>query len=865
MTPERYQKICELYHRALELTPDERGDFLKVTCSSDAELGQEVESMLRAHECAGTYFAAPAMEVAVGLLAGRTPPSLVGQTFHHYQVLSLLGVGGMGEVYLAEDTRLGRKVAIKLLPAEFTQDAERVRRFEQEARAASALNHPNIITIHEVGQVDSTHYIITEFVEGQTLREQMSHTRTGISTALEVAAQVASALAAAHSAGIVHRDIKPDNVMVRPDGLIKVLDFGLAKLGELHLAGHPSKSDGGPHKKTPIKTAAGIIMGTVTYMSPEQARGQNVDARSDIFSLGVVLYEMISGEPPFGGETAADVIISIVQQEPAPLVSDVPETPPELEQIVSKALGKEREDRYQTATELLTDLKGLQQRLQLETVSGKVREKPVSGRGYRSSPVSRRVWPWALAAGMVVLLLIGWQWLKRQTAGTALRPEANVIAVLPFKNLSAEKESEYFADGLTDEIIRSLSIIEGLEVRSRTSSFTFKDKPRNIHDVGEQMKANWVLEGSVLRSGGNLRIIAQLIRVADDTPLWTGRFDRELRDVFTIQDEISNGIVNQLRLNLGRGRRRYETSVEAYDLYLRAGGQSSVPGPELAKKIGILEQVIAKDPSFAPAWAGLASAYAGQSIAFPFDNAADAVARLRTAAEKAFQLDPLLPEAHAAIGMMHARESRWVQAENSFRQAIKLDPNRSETYKDYSFWVLMALGRVDDALEQLRNATKTDPLSQDVKITLATALFSGGRYEEVGTYLQQLPDDHNLKAMYLARLQLTQGNIERAIEILENDPTRSRNPQVRGLLGYVYARSGRREEAEKMAAASQQANEQALIFAGLGDKDRTLEALDRMGSRGPQRVGLSLTFPEFKFLEGDPRLIALRKKVGLPH
>jgi tetratricopeptide (TPR) repeat protein len=284
----------------------------------------------------------------------------------------------------------------------------------------------------------------------------------------------------------------------------------------------------------------------------------------------------------------------------------------------------------------------------------------------------------------------------------------------------------------------------------------------------------------------------------------------------------------------------------------------------LEKKISILEQVIARDPSFAPAWAGLASAYAGQSIAFPVDNPADAVARLRTAAEKATQLDPLLAEAHAALGMMYGRDGKWAQAENSFREAIRLDPNRSETYKEYSFWVLMAVGRVADALEQLQHADKADPLSKDVKITLATALFSGGRYDEVMAYLQQLPDDYHLKPMYLARMELVHGRIAEAIHLLENDPTRSSNPQVRGLLGYVYALSGRGEEAEKMAAASQHANEQALIFAGLGDKDRTLEALYRMGSRGPQRVGIALTFPEFALLRGDPRLAALRKNVGLP-
>lgn len=435
------------------------------------------------------------------------------------------------------------------------------------------------------------------------------------------------------------------------------------------------------------------------------------------------------------------------------------------------------------------------------------------------------------------------------------------IAVLPFENLSAEPESEYFVDGLTDEIIRNLSLIEGLEVRSRTSSFTFKDKPHNLREVGEQLHANFVLEGSVLRSAGNLRINAQLVRVADDVTLWSGAFENELKDVFAIQDEISRGIVNHLRLKLGQGRRRYETSVEAYDLYLRArAGPFRRGTPGFNQEIEHFEQAIAKDPSFAPAYAGLASAYATHSIQFPVDHPTDELTKMRAAAEKAIQLDPLLAEAHEALAMAYARDGQWEQSEKSFRRAIELDGNSSSTYDNYAWRLLLVLGRTEEALEQMRIEEKTDPLTLEVRASLGLVLISAGRYDEAAEKCQE--SEGPFKNQCLARARLGQGRFDEAIQFLANDPLK--NPQTRGFLGYIYARSGRREEAEKMAAASDKANEQALIFAGLGDKDRTFEALDRMAPLGAQRIGVYLSFPELDLLRGDPRLAALRKKVGLP-
>jgi len=494
-----------------------------------------------------------------------------------------------------------------------------------------------------------------------------------------------------------------------------------------------------------------------------------------------------------------------------------------------------------------------------------VPETTAAGRDLPSQPAAvNNRWLWqkvALAAAMLAVLGAA-SWLRFRP-----KPGPYVIAVLPFKNLSSEPNGDYFTDGLTDEIIRNLSIIDGLQVKSRTSSFAFKDKARNIHEAGAQLGANLVLEGSVLRSGDKLRINAQLVRVSDDVPLWSQRFDRELKDVFAIQDEISRGIVNSLRLKLGRGQRRYETSVEAYDLYLRARAIDPLQGHQglFQQQIDLFEEAIAKDPSFAPAYAGLAATYALHSVLFPVEHAPDELAKMRAAAEKAIELDPLLAEAHEALGVVFARDGQWEQAEKSFRRAIELDPNRSSTYDDYAEWVLNVLGRTEEALQQLRVAEKLDPLSPEVHKSLAWALILAGRNEEAAEYSLKLPADHPTKWMILARARLGQGRTAEAIEILLNDQTHLiRNPQERGFLGYAYARSGRREEAEKMASAAQYANEQALIFAGLGDKDRALEALDRMGALGPQRVGDYLNFPQLAFLRGDPRVTALRKKVGLP-
>ncbi len=471
----------------------------------------------------------------------------------------------------------------------------------------------------------------------------------------------------------------------------------------------------------------------------------------------------------------------------------------------------------------------------------------------RRAASRRRVWLWLAFA------LAGCAILSAVTYGILHRSPPIPIAVLPLVNLDRNPDHDYFADGLTGEIIRNLSIIEGLAVRSQTSSFALKGKSQNVHDVGKQLEAEYVLEGSVLLSGQQLRINAQLVRVRDDFPLWSGKYDRELTDVIAVQDEISRGIVNGLRLKLGQGRRRYETSAEAYDLYLHARALQIQRGQRgFDESIGPLEEATVKDPSFAPAYAGLAAAYALRSGESRQDIP-DEVRKMREAAEQAMRLDPLLAEAHDALGMLYARDARWVESEKSFRRAIELDPNNSTSHSGYALYLLWSLGRVDEALHQLRIVEKNDPLSPQIQFDLGWSLIAVGRYDEAAGYCSKMPADHQARTMCLGRTLVGQGKTEEAIRIF----TKSNKRSERGFLGYAYARSGRREEAEKLAIDLSPV-QQAVIFAGLGDKDRTLEALGRVARVGPVRMGSILSLPELALLRGDPRLQALRKNVGLP-
>ena len=476
-------------------------------------------------------------------------------------------------------------------------------------------------------------------------------------------------------------------------------------------------------------------------------------------------------------------------------------------------------------------------------------------------PVTRRLenrWmlPAGIAAVFAIAALVLGSWRLHSS-------QPLTIVVLPLDNLSHDPANDYFADGLTDELIRNLSLIEGLAPRSRTSSFAFKNKPRNVHEVASELHADYILEGSVLRAGQLLRIDAQLIRARDDFPIWSDRFDRELTDVLAVQDEIARGIVNSLRLKLGRGRRRYETSVEAYDAYLRAEALVTAEGlPAYQRSIALYEAAIEKDPTFAPAWAGEADAYMALSGTFPrLTEQKSRLEKMRAAAERAIQLDPLSPEANDAAASVYARDGKWQESERRFRRAIELNPNSSTIRGNFAMYLLMPLRRFDEAIRELRIAERSDPLSAEVQYFLAFGLMLERRYSEAAPHCSSLPDDFRAKQECVGRALLAQGRTTEAIEVMAQLCCRGN----RGYLGYAFARAGRAGEAQKLLAqlAPNPFNE-ALVYAGLGDKQRTVEALERMAILGPVRVGRELEFPEFGFVRDDPRINALRKRVGLP-
>jgi len=475
-----------------------------------------------------------------------------------------------------------------------------------------------------------------------------------------------------------------------------------------------------------------------------------------------------------------------------------------------------------------------------------------------SARTSRRTRIVVLACAPVVIA--GAMWWARHGVHDPIR-----VAVLPLENVGDDPGNEYFADALTGELISNLSIIEGLVVRSRTSSFSFKGKAPSLREAGKLLDVDYILEGSVDRTPNNVRIRAQLVRVKDDVPQWSARFDRALTDILAVQDEISYGIVNSLRLQLGQGRRKYETSAEAYDLYLRARAMSRQPGGAMFESIPGFEQSIAKDPGFAPAYAALASMLALRSIQFAFDHPEDELQRIQVNSDKAIQLDPLLAEAHDARALMYARQGRWEEARKTFEHAITLDPNRSTTYDDMSMWLLLVLGRNAEAVDRLRLARKADPLSDLIRLHLGFALIASGRYDEAATVCTEVTSNDGTRNQCLARASLARGELTKAVAQMETAPNLSDNPQARGLLGHIRAKAGRRAEVEELANASKFPNERALLFAGLGDRERTIQALDAMKVLGAQRLGLSLNNPEFAFVREDPRVHTLRASVGLPN
>src|SRR5262249_38398223 len=709
-----------------ELEPRERASYISQSCSGDAALLKEVEDLLASDGQQWELIGIPAFEMVAPLLAKDQPALEAGDSIGHYQVVSLLGLGGMGQVYLAEDAKLGRKVALKLLPTSYTRDESRLRRFQQEARAASALNHPNILTIHELGEVNGEQFIATEFVEGETLRERLSRAPLNLAESLDVAVQIAGALAAAHKAGIVHRDIKPENIMLRHDGYVKVLDFGLAKLTEQP---EPATQTGATQN---VDISSGLVMGTVKYMSPEQARGRQVDPRSDIFSFGVVLYEMIASRPPFAGKNSDELISAILKKEPAPLI-DVPE---ETQRLISRALRKKKEDRYQTIEELFADLKSLKEDKAVTNV-GAQRQRGVSTREvaaistattieYVISEIKRHKTGTALGFVTLVLLLAGVGYLgyryffsRRsvivQPAGIAQPPRAREqsIAVMPFANKSGNPKLEYLSDGLAGDLIESLQLVPGLEVKALSTVVRYKGANSDAQRIGQDLNVGAVLFSQLIKTGKDLTLQVELVDSRNGNNLWRRTYPKQKSGLVALQSELAQDLVHKLSVPITDKTQeklaRHDTeNYDAYLLYLNGVFYSrKLTEPDIRKAIEFFSQAIQKDPKYARAYAAMATAR--HSLTMCCDGQPSELLQAKSAAQKAVELDDELGEGHSALAAsIYRYDWNWTEAEKEYRRALDLDPNSAISHFQYGDF-LGFMGRHAEATAEKDRAAELEP------------------------------------------------------------------------------------------------------------------------------------------------------------
>lgn len=801
----------------------------------------------------------------------------------------------MGEVYLAHDSELDRTVAIKILPESLASDAQRLQRFIREAKAASALNHPHILTIHEIATVDNVRFIATEFIDGQTLRQRIN-AGMQLHEALELATQTAAALAAAHEAGIVHRDIKPENVMVRRDGYVKVLDFGLAKLTEPK----DSTTDTEAPTKAMVNTAAGTVIGTATYMSPEQAKGTEIDSRSDLWSLGALLYEMIAGHVAFAGETPTETISLILQREPLPLTRYVPDVPAELDRIVTKALTKDRDDRYQTAKDFLIDLRHLKRKIEVDaeidrtvppewrgaasTASGSVvaqtagigaaqtaaSQHSVSSAEYILTGIKHHKLMALFGSIVLIALLVGAAWYL-QTRST---DSIDSVAVMPFENQSTNADTDYMSDGLTDSIINSLTQVPSLKVIARSSVFRYKGKQADPLTVAKELGVRAILTGRILQRGDSLTVSTELIDAHDNKQIWGEQYERKVSDLMSVQREIAQEITSNLRLKLSNTERiemakSYTENPEAYQLFLKGRFHwNKRTNDGLEKSIDYFNQAIARDPNYALAYAGLADSWFTSGW-YHYTAPADAYTRSTAAAAKALELDPKLAEAHTTIAMIKAvHEYDWNGADREFKQAIELNPRYATAHQRYSLF-LPIVGRLDEAVAEAKKARELDPLSLIINENVGDILGLARRYDEAEQQLLKTIElDPNFEVAHqtLARVYEAKGMYEKSLEEgYRGDPT--------GLarVKKIYAQSGieglRRDDLQFLLDKAKQGDIRSFWISGtyaqLGDKDKAFEWLDK--ALEEREVSFTYFIADYRWdnIRSDPRYDAVLRRVGL--
>jgi eukaryotic-like serine/threonine-protein kinase len=828
-----------------------------------------------------------------------------GTRLGRYEIRSLLGKGGMGEVYLAYDRTLRRKVALKVLRADLTAKKDRLKRFEREAFAASRLNHPNILTIYEFGSEDNYHFIVTEFVEGESLGQHLRRASFKLHEILEIGIQIASALAAAHAAGIMHRDIKPDNIMLRRDQLIKVLDFGLAKLSE------QESDDVDTQGVTKVwhSTMPGLVMGTPHYMSPEQARGLPLDTRTDIWSLGVVLYMLVSSHLPFTGKTLTDVLAAILQTDPPVLAGYESEVPAELKRIIMKALRKEQEERYQLVKDIEMDLKSLKQRMEFEAEFERTGKTEKSGEAKQAVKSPERkaydttqitVTPTDSAAtssaeyvvgeikrhkrGALVMLamlvavtaMVAYFVYSRYASGSD-RGAITSLAVLPFVNMSNDAEKEYLSDGISESLISRLSQLPGIKVIANTSSIRYKGMDADPQKVARALNVAGIMTGRVSQRGDNLTISVELIDGRDSTQVWGEQYSRKATDLLAVQAEISRVIAEKLRLRMTAGEQqqvaRSETvNPEAYELLLKGRFYRGKGGVEDRKKAAeYFARAIAIDPAYALAYAELSDIYrslAGSSILDPKEY----TLKVAETAAKAIELDESLADAHYALANVKKDIWEWLAAEAEYRQAIELNPNLALAHRWYAAY-LSLLTRHEQAISEIKRARELDPLSPGVNATVGYIYFSARQYDQAIESLKkslEMDQNYPYPHLFLGFTYAARGMYREAIAAYEEAVRLGLDsPSTQIHLGAAYARAGERERAQAILKRLQMNREYvspgqlALLYGNLGEREQAFASLEKAYEEHDLQLQYLGVSPAYDPLRSDPRFLNLMRRVGL--